>query len=190
MEKTDVDQLVRAVKNGDKERYGTIVAGYQQEIFRYCFHMLGQLQEAEDVTQDVFVKGLERLEQYREGTSFRAWLYKMAYHECLNKLKRRQIYIRILGLFSQSMPVFQADRPMEGLAYNVELQEALLRLAPKERHIILLRIVEENRFEEIAEQLDISYSAVRKRYERAIKKLKRDLADKGARKDERSFSCL
>ncbi|WP_181593036.1 RNA polymerase sigma factor [Paenibacillus sp. YN15] len=79
---------------------------------------------------------------------------------------------------------------MEGLAYNVELQEALRRLAPKERHIILLRIVEENRFEEIAEQLDISYSAVRKRYERAIKKLKRDLADKGARKDERSFSCL
>ncbi|MNI52158.1 RNA polymerase sigma factor [compost metagenome] len=86
------------------------------------------------------------------------------------------------------MPVFQLDQPPEGLEYNVELLEALLRLAPKERHIILLRIVEENRFEEIAEQLDISYSAVRKRYERAIKKLKSYLADRGASEDERSFS--
>jgi RNA polymerase sigma-70 factor (ECF subfamily) len=190
MELADVDQTVRAVKNGDKERYGTIVVNYQQQIFRYCFHMLGQLQEAEDVTQDVFVKGLERLEQYREGTSFRAWLYKIAYHQCLNKLKRAQIYDRILSLFSRSMPVSQSDQPTEGLEFNVELREALLRLAPKERHIILLRIVEENRFEEIAEQLDISYSAVRKRYERAIKKLKSNLADRGEGEDERSFSYL
>jgi len=190
MELADVDQLVRAVKNGDKDRYGTIVANYQQQIFKYCFHMLGQLQEAEDVTQDVFVKGLERLEQYREGTSFTAWLYKMAYHECLNKLKRAQIHDRILRLFSRSIPAAPADLPTEGLAYNVELREALLRLAPKERHIILLRIVEEYKFEEIAAQLDISYSAVRKRYERAMKKLKSYLADKGAGEDERSFSYL
>lgn len=190
MDSADVDQMVRAVKNGDKDRYGTIVANYQQQIFKYCFHMLGQLQEAEDVTQDVFVKGLERLEQYREGTSFKAWLYKMAYHECLNKLKRAQIHDRILRLFSRSMPVYQLDQPAEGLEYNVELQEALLRLALKERHIILLRIVEENRFEEIADQLDISYSAVRKRYERAIKKLKRYLADRGTDEDERRFSYL
>lgn len=190
MELAEVDQMVRAVKNGDKDSYGTIVANYQQEIFKYCFHMLGQLHEAEDVTQDVFVKGLERLEQYREGTSFKAWLYKMAYHECLNKLKRAQIYDRILNLFSRSLPVFQSDQPIAGLEYNAELREALLRLAPKERHIILLRIVEENRFEEIAEQLDISYAAVRKRYERAIKKLKSYLADKGAGEDERSFSYL
>lgn len=188
MELSDVDQMVRAVKNGDKDRYGTIVANYQQQILKYCFHMLGQLQEAEDVTQDVFVKGLERLEQYREGTSFRAWLYKMAYHECLNKLKRAQTYDRLLRLFSRSMPAFQSDQPTEGLAYNVELQEALLQLAPKDRHLILLRIVEENRFEDIAEQLDISYSAVRKRYERAMKKLKGYLADKEAGEDERSFS--
>lgn len=190
MESAEVDQMVQAVKNGDKDRYGTIVENFQQQIFNYCFHMLGQLQEAEDVTQDVFVKGLERLEQYREGTSFRAWLYKMAYHECLNKLKRAQIYGRILRLFSQSIPNFHSDQPIEGLEYNVELQEALLRLAPKERHIILLRIVEEHRFEEIAEQLDMSYAAVRKRYERTMKKLKSDLADKEAEKDERSFSYL
>jgi RNA polymerase sigma-70 factor (ECF subfamily) len=190
MDLADVDQIIRAVKNGDKERYGMIVGMYQQSIFRYIFHMLGQLQEAEDVTQDVFVKGLERLEQYREGTSFRAWLYKIAYHACLNKLRRAQIHDRILRLFSRSMPVFHAEQPDEGLEYNVELREALQRLAPKERHIILLRIVEENRFEEIADQLDISYSAVRKRYERAIKKLKRYLADKGAGENERGFSYL
>jgi RNA polymerase sigma factor (sigma-70 family) len=122
--------------------------------------MLGQLQEAEDVTQDVFVKGIERIEQYREGTSFIAWLHKIAYHECLNKLRRAHIYGRILSRFSRTMPTVQTDLPAEGLEFNAKLREAMLRLAPKERHLILLRIVEENKFEEIAEQLGMSYAAV------------------------------
>jgi RNA polymerase sigma-70 factor (ECF subfamily) len=55
------------------------------------------------------VKGLERLELYREGTSFGAWLYKMAYHECLNKLKRAKAYGRLLRLFSRTVPVIPED---------------------------------------------------------------------------------
>lgn len=190
MDLADVDQMLREVKDGDTTRYGAIVEEYQQHIFKYCFHMLGQLQEAEDVTQDVFVKGLERLEQYREGTSFKAWLYKMAYHECLNKLKRAQTYERLLRLHSSSIPTNQSDQSTDGLEYNSELRDALLRLSPKERHIILLRVVEENRFEEIADQLDISYAATRKRYQRAMKKLKNHLADRGTGEDEQSYSFL
>jgi RNA polymerase sigma-70 factor (ECF subfamily) len=178
MESAEIDEIVRAVKAGDRERYGLLVAGYQQQIFKYCFHMLGQLQESEDVTQEVFLRGLERLESYREGTSFGAWLYKIAYHECLNRLKRGQTYLRLLRLFSRAVPVIQPDRHLAGLAYNPELREALLLLAPKDRHIILQRIVEDYRFEKIAGQLDMSYAAVRKRYERTIRKLRQHIADK------------
>jgi len=188
VEPAEADRLVRDVKKGDRECYAPLVTRYQQQIFRYCFHMLGQLQEAEDAAQDVFVKGLERLAQYREGTSFEAWLYKIAYHECLNRLKRAQVYYRLLRLFSRTAPSVQADQAVAGLEYNAELREALLRLTPKDRHIILQRIVEENRFEEIAEQLEMSYSAVRKRYERAKKQLKRYLAELEENENERSFS--
>lgn len=188
MEPAEADRIVRAVKEGDRERYGELVERYQQQIFKYCFHMLGQLQEAEDVSQDVFVKGLERLELYREGTSFGAWLYKMAYHECLNKLKRAKTYGRLLRLFSRTVPVIPEDQAATGLEYNAELREAMLRLSPKDRHIILLRIVEEYRFEDIAEQLGMSYAAVRKRYERAKKRLKHDIVQKEEGEDERSFS--
>jgi len=188
MESANVDQRVRAIKQGDRNQYGPIIAIYQQRIFKYCFHMLGQLQEAEDVTQDVFIKGLERLGQYREGTSFEAWLYKIAYHACLNKLKREQIYHRVLHAFSRTVPTVQSDQAAAGTEYNTELRDAMLRLAPKDRHILLLRLVEEHRFEEIAEQLDMTYAAVRKRYERARNQLKRDMSTKEAGENERSFS--
>ncbi|OXS58352.1 hypothetical protein B1A99_14170 [Cohnella sp. CIP 111063] len=187
MERSETERIVKAVKQGDKERYGELVEDYQQRIFRYCFHMLGQMQEAEDVAQDVFIKGFERLEQYREGTNFGAWLYKIAYRECLNKLKRAKTYERLIRLFVRTAPTVEADR-VPDVEYNAGLRLAMLRLNPEDRHIILLRIVEENRFEDIAEQLNMSYAAVRKRYERAKRKLKNGLTEKEGESDGQSRS--
>lgn len=184
-----MNRLVQAVKAGDMGSYGLLVQHYQQQLFKYCFHMLGQLQEAEDVTQEVFVRGLERLEQYREGTLFGAWLFKIAYHECVNRLNRASTYKRLLRIFSRTVSVAEEDRtPAAGLEYNNELRLALLQLNPKDRHIIVQRIVEENRFEDIAGQLEMSEAAVRKRYERARKQLRRQLLVKGDETDEQSFS--
>lgn len=190
MDRMEAEQIVKAVKLGDKEGYGRLVEAYQQRIFRYCFHMLGQLQEAEDVTQDVFIKGFERLDQYQEGTYFGAWLYKIAYRECLNKLKRAKTYERLIRLFAGTVPGAEPDQEPEA-EYNAELRQAMLRLKPEDRHIILLRIVEENRFEDIAEQLNMSYAAVRKRYERAKRKLKNGISEREGETDEqsRSLSC-
>jgi len=187
MERMEMEQIVKAIKLGDRESYGTLVEAYQQRIFRYCFHMLGQLQEAEDVAQDVFIKGFERLGQYQEGTYFGAWLYKIAYRECLNRLKRAKTYERLIRLFMRTAPRVEMDHTA-GVEYNAELRQAMLRLNPEDRHIILLRIVEENRFEDIAEQLNMSYAAVRKRYERAKWKLKNGLSEKEGESDEQSRS--
>lgn len=185
MERTEVEQIVTAVKLGDRQSYGKLVENYQQRIFRYCFHMLGQLQEAEDVAQDVFIKGFQQLKQYQEGTYFGAWLYKIAYRECLNRLKREKTYRRLLQLFMKTASCTESDH-IAHVDCNIELNQAILRLRPEDRHIILLRIVEENRFEEIAEQLHLSYAAVRKRYERARKKLILDMSAKEEEPDEQS----
>ncbi|MFB9279754.1 RNA polymerase sigma factor [Cohnella cellulosilytica] len=187
MEQAETERIVKAIKLGDSESYGKLVEAYQQQIFRYCFHMLGQLQEAEDVTQDVFVKGFERFKQYQEGTYFGAWLYKIAYRECLNKLKRAKTYERLIRLFVRTAPRAESDRAPDA-EYNAELRQAMLRLNPEDRHIILLRIVEENRFEDIAEQLNMSYAAVRKRYERAKRRLKNGLSEKEGESDEQGRS--
>jgi len=185
---SELDQIVRSVKKGESDLYGQLVFNFQQQIFKYCFHMLGQLQEAEDVTQDIFLKGLERLDQYQEGTSFSAWLYKIAYHECLNRINRAKTYKRLLRILSWSTTAVQAETSIPKLQFNQELHGAMLQLNLKDRHIIWLRIVEENRFEDIAIQMNMSYAAVRKRYERAKDKLRRTIAIKEDDKDGRSFS--
>jgi len=87
----------------------------------------------------------------------------------------------------RTAPTVESDR-VPDVEYNVELRLAMLRLNPEDWHIILLRIVEENRFEDIAEQLNMSYAAVRKRYERAKRKLKNGLTEKEGESDEQSRS--
>lgn len=84
------EELIRTIQGGKLELYAAIVQRYQQRLYVYCYHLLMQREEAEDAVQDVFIKAYEKLSQYAYRQSFSAWLYKIAYHHCLNMLKRRR----------------------------------------------------------------------------------------------------
>ncbi len=170
-----IEEIIEAIDGGDKNSYGIVIEQYQQSIFKYCYHMLGSVQESEDTVQDVFIKGLQNLSQFRQGTSFSAWLYKIAYHQCLNKLKRRKKHSQLMRL------LFQPDytNPVEEkVSYDPLLQAGLDRLRPKARTILLLRTLEDKSFCEIADTLQMTEAAVRKSYERSIKTLRTYLNSK------------
>lgn len=167
-----LDRAVQSIKQGDTSSYTILIDHYQQRIYKYCFHMLGHLQEAEDATQEVFIKGLEKIGQFQDGSSFSAWIYKIAYHECLNRLKRRGMYYRLLQWFRHAGHEVYHDTYSDEAMIHPALHKALMQLKPQDRNLILLRIVEEKSFEELASLMKLSEGAVRKRYERARKKLR------------------
>ncbi|MED1875141.1 RNA polymerase sigma factor [Brevibacillus borstelensis] len=188
MDKEQIERLVVEIKaSGSLEGFGMVIEQLQQPIFTYCYHMLGHRQEAEDAVQEVFIKAYENLEKYTEVVSFSAWVYKIAYHHCLNLIKRKRIF-RLVPFLNNRVP---ADDREEGAArvdqgqLSAPLHRALSTLSPEERNLILLRVIEEKGYEELSVLFQEKPATLRKRYERAMKKCKNQLlSQKGGEMSE------
>jgi len=171
----DEDELIRAIQGGEQELYAVVIRKYQQQLYVYCYHLLMQREEAEDALQDVFLKGYEKLNLYKPGASFSAWLYKIAYHHCVNLLHKRRrtelLHMLLKPLRNHSVDDGYAfARRKEVRALSVS---SLQRLSPLERSLIVLRVVEGRSYEEIGRMYSYSQAALRKKVERAKSKLKK-----------------
>jgi RNA polymerase sigma-70 factor, ECF subfamily len=186
---TDEVKYVSAAQAGDQEAFEGLVEPYRRELFVYCYRMLGSLQDAEDVVQETWL----RLETFHYHVSFRAWLYKIATHLCLDTLEKRPR--RTLPAAAYPVddprgpiaapiedPIWLEPLPDEWLAdeaANPEarylLQEsislaflvALHLLPPRQRAVLILREVLDWRAREVAHLLGLSIPAVNSALHRA-----------------------
>ncbi|WP_216827474.1 RNA polymerase sigma factor [Alkalihalobacterium elongatum] len=96
---TPIDEIVfNIVYYKETNLYEEIIQRYQKQIFSYCYRFLRNKQDAEDATQDVFFKSYQNLHTYEYGSSFSAWLYKIAYHHCINKKRKSQMFSKLIHL--------------------------------------------------------------------------------------------
>lgn len=173
-------EVLRAVKAGAVDRFEEIVEAYQQRIFFYCYHMLIDRMEAEDATQEIFIKAFDHLPRYQEQQNFNAWLYKIAYHYNVNKLRRGKLKEQVhrLLIFTNPQHTVAADHRIERLELGETLLKVLQQLSHEERSLIILRVVEERTYEEIGDILNRDAAYLRKKYERARKKFQTILLEK------------
>ncbi|KAF6587410.1 RNA polymerase sigma factor [Paenibacillus sp. EKM211P] len=152
-----------------------IVKEYQRQIFVYCWRLLGSEQEAEEAVQDIFVNAFEKISRYKPTVGFSSWLYKMAYHHCLNLIRRKNLQRKFkLSLFtSTNMTSDSAAQVMERQLFSEPLSRALDQLNAEERNLLVLRIFEEKTFGEIGEIMNKSEDAIKKKYGRTKTKLKK-----------------
>ncbi|WP_233277463.1 RNA polymerase sigma factor [Paenibacillus durus] len=131
-------------------------------------------QEAEDAVQDILVKAFEKINMYKPTVSFSSWLYKMAYHHCLNLIHRKKLQQKFkVGLFTPNMTTDSAAQVIERQLFSEPLSRALDKLTAEERTLLVLRIFEEKSFDEIGEIMNKSQEAVKKKYGRTKTKLKK-----------------
>ncbi|GIP32552.1 RNA polymerase sigma factor [Paenibacillus sp. J2TS4] len=163
----DIELIVRQMKEGQSEQFRLLVNHYQVRLDIYCYHMLGNRQEAEDAVQEVLIKCYQHIGKYNRSISFTAWLYKIAYNHCINVLKKRSSWFKVLRLYrlQQLHTQFETD-------YNDVVGEMLGRLSSEERNLILLRAIDERSFDEIGQIIGCKAATARKKYERIKKKLK------------------
>lgn len=169
----ETELKVKQVQAGEPAAYEYIVRKFQKQLFVYCWRMLGNDQEAEDAVQDILVRAFEQIGKYKPVTGFSAWLYKMAYHYCLNLIRRRNFMTRLgRGFYERTAysenPAALAERHL----FSEPLSRALRHLNAEERNVLVLRIFEEKSFEEIGRITGKSEAAVKKRYSRIKMKLK------------------
>jgi RNA polymerase sigma-70 factor (ECF subfamily) len=138
---------------------------YSRKLFLYVYTLLCDYHEAEDVVQDAFISAYRGQARF-DGENVSAWLYKIAYHKSIDRMRRRKTVS--FQELREDIPAAEQDYDA---GYSPAVIRALRRLTDEERAILLGRITESLSYAELAGRLHLSEPALRKRYERSKKKL-------------------
>jgi RNA polymerase sigma-70 factor (ECF subfamily) len=176
---------IKAILAGDKEAYGALVVRHSATLFRMAYRITGNAADADDVVQDAFLRGYLKLETFEWRSEFGTWIYRIAVHCALDKVKarRKDDTSRVADetdAEEDSVQVADAAPGPERLALSAEigaLQEMALRgLSPLERTAFVLRHLEDQSTEEIAAVLKIAPNAAKQAVFRAVQKVRQRLA--------------
>ena len=140
----------------------TMIATNSQAILRYCHLLLRDYHEAQDVVQTTFLKAYTKRNQIKGELS--PWLYRTAYNNCIDILRRRKKQSFLDD--EKREPSYHMDDGM-----SMEVKTALGVLSPEERALVINRVMDEMSYEQLSQIYNASPQALRKRYERAKKKL-------------------
>lgn len=162
---------VEQARQGDQHAFGLLVQAYQKPVFNLTYRMLGNAQEAEDAAQETFLKAYSSLRQYQPEHKFSTWLFAIANHHCIDRLRKRRVSLVSI----EDNPVLEnltGDSPLperHALAreQSAEMQQLLNELEPEYRLPLILRYWEEYSYEEIATAMEITVAAVKSRLFRA-----------------------
>jgi RNA polymerase sigma-70 factor (ECF subfamily) len=166
-----LEQWVEQAKGGSKEAFSELVKATQQKLLSYAYPMLGNVQDAEDVVQEVYIRMYQHLDKYREHVSIMAWLYTICYRLCMNKLKKRTGLMRLIPVLRQEAAVHEHNA-MNRTEPEHDLS-LLDGLDADERNLVVMRVIQGLTYEEISGITGSSAAALRKRYERVRQKLQR-----------------
>lgn len=161
MEEDDDAILVRRCLEGDEEAFERIVDKYQKAVVNLALRMITDYQDAEDVTQSVFVKLFEKLETFNPKYKFFSWLYRIAVNESLNFLDQRKHFEEL------SSEIISDEKTPEEAYDEIEatrdVQKALMTLKPEYRIAVVLKHFQDLSYEEISRILDIPEKTVKSR---------------------------
>ena len=177
--------LVLAAKGGDVSAFEALVKKYDRNVFRIANHITHNREDAEDATQDAFLKSFQHLGEFQGGSRFYTWLVRIAVNEALMRLRRRRPNVTSLDEPVQTeedlMPRELQDwGPTPEQRYQVTelnsiMSNAIGELEPIYRTVFTLRDVEQLSTEDTAEALGISVPAVKSRLLRARLRLREKL---------------
>jgi RNA polymerase sigma-70 factor (ECF subfamily) len=191
--KEEEQLLIRRCRRGDTEAFARLMRRYEKQIYNFTYRMLGSEEEAEDLTQDIFLAVFRGMGSFRAEAKFSTWLYRIALNQARNRVK----YLTRRNLFARwAKPVAReqnsAPDPYEGLADDApspeqwtvtyeladHVQQCLNQLPHQARQILVLRDVQGFSYEELSEILSLNQGTVKSRLHRARTTLQRCLADR------------
>jgi len=175
----DTDQiLLERYRNGDRAAFTELVIRYQRPIYNAAFWVLRKAEDASDITQIVFLRVAERLDEYDPKYKFFSWIYRIAVNESLNLLRRNgredalDDEIDIPG-GDTTNPEWQVGKA----EVSRRIQVALLGMATNDRMVLTLRHFSECSYQEIGQILDLDEKTVKSRLFEARHRLAELLKD-------------
>ena len=167
-------ELIRQFKKGDITGYNEIVRKYQQKVYWVIRKMVQDHDEADDITQEVFIKVYSALGDFREESNLFTWLYRIATNYSINHLKkvktRNTVSVEIVVEQIESKDK-RTDETLDDETRRKVLQEAIETLPPQQRAVFNMRYYDELPYDEIAEILGKSTGGIKANYFHAVKKI-------------------
>jgi RNA polymerase sigma-70 factor, ECF subfamily len=174
-------ELVRTAARGGREAFADLYERHLDSVYRYFYYRLGHQQDAEDLTEQVFLKAWQALPGYRErGVPFLAWLYRIAHNQLIDHRRTNHAAADLDGLPEVASSGDAAFESAVAQAEAAELAAALAQLSPVEREVVSLRFVAALDHRTVAGIVGKSEVATRAIQSRALARLARLL---GAREE-------
>jgi RNA polymerase sigma-70 factor (ECF subfamily) len=179
------DELVRRLRAGEEAAYEALLARFQQPVYNLAFRLASNPGDASDVVQEVFLKVFRNVGHFRRQSSLKTWIYRITVNEAHNQ--RRWFFrhrSREVGLDEEtdegcSRTVADTGRSPFDCVFDREkhvlIENALGRINPLFREVVVLRDIEDLSYEEIAEVLQISLGTVKSRIMRGREALREEL---------------
>ncbi len=170
---------IRRSLQGDHEAFESLVRRYQRMIYALTYRMTGTAADAEDLTQETFIRAHQQLPAFRADAKFSSWLYRIAVNLSLNWRQRLARREQLHAEWGEGQSSSASDQKL-----SQRVQEALLQLDPKQRAAVVLTTYDELTHAEAARVLGCSETTVSWRLFAARRKLKRLLQKSGGASDE------
>ena len=169
--------LIENVRRGEMAAFQELVDKYKQKVYYMALDMTGNHHDAEDLSQEVFMKVYVSIKDFRGDAKLTSWLYRIAMNLCIDKSRRKRLKMVELDdkIHEKPAPGLSPDVAIQSQATQVQIQQALSKLPPRQRSIFVMRHYNELMLREIAEALGISEGTVKAQLFRAIQKLQKEL---------------
>jgi len=174
------DGLIKKISNHHTDSFETLYRISSSAVFGLAYSIVGNQVDAEDVVQDVYLSVYEKAHQYKGGGKAMAWIFTITRNHALMVIRDRnkRQHVNLDDVYDVGI-----DHKIEEKIYNDKLIKVILEtLSEDERQIIIMHSMSNVKHKEIAELLEMPLSTVLSKYNRALKKLKKELVVNGYEK--------
>jgi len=188
--KTDDRRLIAECLQGHRAAFGELVRRYQDRLYNSVYRVVSNSEDAADVVQDAFLNAYQSLNSFKGDAEFFTWLYRIAFNTAISLKRKQRAVLRLEWENGSTSGLEPADESaftdpgssMERSEDEAKLQAALNRLSPEHRAVLVLKDIDGQKYEEIADILDVPVGTIRSRLHRARLELRELLLseDKGS----------
>lgn len=172
---TNDQHYINLILNGDASAFSILVDRYKDLVFSLTIKMLKNREEAEEVSQDTFIKVYKSLPKFKGDSKFSTWIYKIAYNSCLDRLKKNKKFYNNVTIdeFTEHQ-VKTIDNALENLETKEReqaIQDCIALLPSEDGFLLTLYYFEEQSLDEISKVMDLTPNNVKVKLFRSRKKL-------------------
>ena len=172
---SDDQRLIAESLQGDTAAFGLLVRRYQERLYHSVYRLVDNAEDAQDVVQDAFLNAYQSLDGFKGDSLFFTWLYRIAVNTAISLKRKQRITVRMdrgrngepalepLDPSAESRPSHALEQAEEGQ----RVHEALSRLSPEHRAVLVMKDMEGQKYETMAEILQVPIGTIRSRLHRA-----------------------